>query len=127
MDVTTNSLNWFEIPATDLDRAKKFYEALFAIEMPIMEMGDMKSATFPYEPGSGKAPGGIAQSPMHTPSAEGSVIYLNCNPSIDEVIGRVEANGGQVVMPKMQISPEIGYMAFMIDTEGNKVGLHAQG
>ena len=31
-----------------------------------------------------------------------------------------------IVMPKTQISPEIGYMAFFIDTEGNKMGLHGQ-
>ena len=38
----------------------------------------------------------------------------------------VESAGGKVVMPKTQISPEIGYMAFFIDSEGNKIGLHAQ-
>ena len=127
MDASSNSLNWFEIPATDISRAKKFYETIFEIEMSEMEMGDMKMAAFPYDPGSGKASGGIAQSPMNIPSAEGALIYLNANPSMDAIIDRIDGAGGKVVMPKTEISPEIGYMAFFMDTEGNKVGLHSQG
>jgi predicted enzyme related to lactoylglutathione lyase len=126
MDANANNLNWFEIPVTDLSRAKSFYESIFEITMNEMEMGDMKMASFPYDPGSGKASGGIAQSSMHKPSADGSIIYLNANPSMDAIVGRIEGAGGKVVMPKTQITPEIGYMAFFMDTEGNKVGLHSQ-
>jgi len=126
MDVNSNNLNWFEIPVTDISRAKSFYESIFEITMNEMEMGDMKMASFPYDPGSGKASGGIAQSSMHKPSADGSIIYLNANPLMDAIVERIEGAGGKVVMPKTQISPEIGYMAFFMDTEGNKVGLHSQ-
>ena len=127
MDKNSNALNWFEIPAADLSRAQKFYETIFGVEMmPMGEMGGMKMVGFPAEMGNGKASGGLAESPMHKPSTEGAVIYLNANPSIDSVINRIEAAGGKVAMPKTQISPEIGYMAFFVDTEGNKVGLHAQ-
>ncbi len=126
MDATTNSLNWFEIPALDIDRAKKFYDTIFGIDMVVLpEMMGMKMAGFPMEMGSGKASGGLAQSQMHKPSADGAIIYLNANPSIQAVIDRIEPAGGKVVMPRTQISPEIGYMAFFMDTEGNKIGLHA--
>lgn len=126
MDATTNSLNWFEIPALDIDRAKKFYDTIFGIDMVVLpEMMGMKMAGFPMEMGSGKASGGLAQSQMHKPSVDGAIIYLNANPSIQAVIDRIEPAGGKVVMPRTQISPEIGYMAFFIDTEGNKIGLHA--
>ena len=40
-------------------------------------------------------------------------------------LGKVEAAGGKVAMPKTAISPEIGFMAFFIDSEGNRVGLHS--
>ena len=127
MDKNSNSLNWFEIPALDIDRASKFYATIFDIQMePMPEMMGMKMAGFPGEMGSGKANGALAQSNMHKPSTEGVTIYLNANPTIQNVIDRIESAGGKVVMPKTQISPEIGYMAFFIDTEGNKVGLHAQ-
>jgi len=35
-----NLVNWFEIPVTDMDRAKNFYENVFGIEISINEMGD---------------------------------------------------------------------------------------
>jgi predicted enzyme related to lactoylglutathione lyase len=127
MTKNENSLNWFEIPATDIARATKFYETIFATKLdPLPEMMGMKMVSFPAEPGSGKANGGLAQSDMHKPSADGTIIYLNANPNIEKVTERVEAAGGKLLMPKTQISPEIGYMAFFIDTEGNKIGLHAQ-
>lgn len=127
MDKNSNSLNWFEIPALDIARATKFYESIFDLQMsPMPEMMGMKMAGFPADMGSGKANGALAQSDQHKPSKDGVVIYLNANPNIQPVIDRIEKAGGKVIMPKTQISPEIGFMAFFIDTEGNKMGLHAQ-
>ena len=127
MEKHENSLNWFEIPATDISRAQKFYETIFSIKMDAMpEMMGMKMASFPAEMGNGKVAGAVAQSPNHKPGMDGAVVYLNANPSIDAVIGKIEQAGGKMIMPKMQISPEIGYMAFFVDTEGNRMALHAQ-
>lgn len=127
MDSKSNALNWFEIPAKDIDRARKFYEAIFKVKLsPLQEMMGMQMISFPYEPESGKASGALVKSKMHKPSQSGAYIYLNANPSIQTVISRIEKAGGKVAMPKTKISPEIGYMAFFIDTEGNKVALHAQ-
>lgn len=124
MTGSVNALNWFEIPALDLDRAVKFYETIFAIEMPRMEMGGAM-AFFPIDMGSGKVGGALMQSPYHKPSADGAVVYLNGNPDLDIVLGRIEAAGGKIVMPKTKITDEIGYMAFFIDSEGNRVALHS--
>ncbi len=126
MDNNSNSLNWFEIPATDINRAKKFYEDVFSINMETSDMMGMKMASFPMDMGNGKVSGALVQSEMHVPSKTGSVIYLNANPSIQTVIDRIETAGGKVNMPKTQISPEIGYMALFTDSEGNNMALHAQ-
>lgn len=127
MDNKSNNLNWFEIPARDIKRAKKFYETVFDVELNTMpEMNGMKMASFPGEMGSGKAQGALVQSNNHNPSEDGAVIYLNANPSIQPVIDRIDKAGGKVIMPKTQITPEYGFMAFFMDSEGNKVGLHAQ-
>ena len=120
-----NSLNWFEIPAIDIARAKKFYEAIFDIKMDEQEMMGMKMAFFPYEDMNGKVSGGLVQGPMHKPSADGAKVYLNGNPDLSVALGKVEAAGGKVVMPKTKISDEIGYMGFFIDTEGNAGALHS--
>lgn len=124
MDKTTNALNWFEIPVTDIEKAKKFYEAIFSITMEDHLMGEDKMSFFPSESGSGKASGSLVQSSNHRPSTEGTIVYLNANPNMDEVLAKVENEGGQVAMPKMSIG-ENGHIAFIIDTEGNKVGIHS--
>ncbi|HEX7456975.1 MAG TPA: VOC family protein [Ginsengibacter sp.] len=127
MDKNSNSLNWFEIPALDIARATKFYETIFGIKMEKMqEMMGMKMTGFPADMANGKASGALVQSQQHKPSMDGCVIYLNANPKIQTVIDKIEKAKGKVLMPKTQISPEIGYMAFFADTEGNKVALHAQ-
>lgn len=126
MDSKSNSLNWFEIPVTDIDRAQKFYEAVFDIKMERNDMEQMQMAFFPFEPGNGKATGAIIQSQMHIPSEEGAIIYLNANPNLDVALGKVEAAGGTILIPKTQITEEYGYMAFYSDTEGNKMAMHSQ-
>ena len=121
-----NAISWFEIPAIDLARATQFYESIFGIEMHTMSMMGMEMAGFPGEPGNGKVSGGLMKSDMHKPSVDGAIIYLNANPDMQPVLDKIESAGGKIAMPKTKISDDIGYMAFFIDTEGNKVGLHSQ-
>lgn len=118
-----NALNWFEIPSTDLARATKFYEAIFEIQMFAYEVGGQKMAIFPTP--QNKSSGAIIQEENCKPSADGSIIYLNANPSIQAVIDRIEPNGGKVLIPRTLISEEIGYCCHFLDTEGNRVALHA--
>src|SRR4051812_46543990 len=121
MNNSANALNWFEIPASDFKRAQSFYENVFDIKMEHSNMMGMDMVMFPSDPMSGKVSGALVQSQMHKPSADGALIYLNANEAgMDNVLNRISSAGGSVVMPKTQISPEIGYMAFFTDTEGNK-------
>jgi len=63
---------------------------------------------------------------FHKPSlTDGPLIYLNGNPDLQNVLDKVEAAGGKIIVPKTEISPEYGYMAVIIDTEGNRIGLHS--
>lgn len=125
MTANENSLNWFEISVSDISRAKEFYEAIFDIEMYQENMMGMEMAYFPSEAGNGKASGALVQSENHKPSMDGAKIYLNGNPDLSNALSKIEAAGGQIVMPKTKISNEIGHMAFFIDTEGNNVALHS--
>jgi len=124
MSSKTNALNWFEIPVTDITRARIFYETVFEIKMEEMEMPGMKYAMFPFDPTAAKIAGGLAQSPMHTPSTTGSLIYLNANPDLQIVLDRIEKAGGKVTMPKTSIGQN-GFMALFIDTERNIMALHS--
>ncbi|HTH81855.1 MAG TPA: VOC family protein [Mucilaginibacter sp.] len=127
MESNANALNWFEISVDDLERAQGFYEEIFDMKMiPLPEMLGMKMAGFPIEMMSGKVGGALAESENHIPSDEGVMVYLNANPDIQAVLDRVEDAGGEIDLPRTEISPEMGYMAYFIDTEGNRIGLHAQ-
>ena len=125
MKATENALNWFEIPVNDIVRATKFYEAIFDIKMTQMEMGGMLMAFFPTDNMAEKVGGGLVQHEMYKPSMDGVVVYLNGNPDLAVALGKVAGAGGSVLMPKTLISEEIGYMAFFIDSEGNKIALHS--
>lgn len=121
----TNALNWFEIAVNDIDRAARFYESVFDIHMPRMEMMNMKMAMFPADWANGYISGSLTQSEMHQPSASGSIIYLNANPDLQAVSDRIAKAGGTIIMPKTQIDENSGYMALFTDTEGNIIGLHS--
>ncbi|MCW3089196.1 MAG: bleomycin resistance protein [Ferruginibacter sp.] len=122
-----NAISWFEIPATDIDRAQKFYETIFGIRMTPMDMPSMKMRTFPIDDPMKGTGGAIVQTDgFHKASAsEGVLIYLNGNPDVQNVLDKVAEAGGTVVLPKTEISPEYGYMGIILDTEGNRIGLHS--
>jgi predicted enzyme related to lactoylglutathione lyase len=123
LSATTNALNWFEIPMIDVARAKMFYETIFDIQLYPMDMKDMQMLMFPSEPPT--SGGALVKSNYHTPSKQGSIIYLNANPDLQLVLNRIDTTGGKIILPKTQISPEIGYMAMFIDSEDNLVALHS--
>jgi uncharacterized protein len=124
--VFTNTISWFEIPTTDINRAQKFYEAIFGITMMPMDMPQLQMRMFPLENPMGVGGALVFSGGFHTPSAtDGRLIYLNGNPDVQNVLDKVEAAGGKILVPKTQISPEYGYMAVMQDSEGNRIALHS--
>ncbi len=118
-----NPIQWVEIAATDLERAKGFYSSVFGLELQLMEMPDSKMYMFgaPEQPGSS---GCLVQSPINKPSADGAVVYFSCEDVANE-LAKVEESGGQIIVPKTDIG-EFGFFAQVIDTEGNRIGIHSQ-
>ena len=122
-----NAISWFEIPAVDIDRAQKFYETIFQMKMIPMDSERMQMRMFPLEDPMNGVGGTICKTDgFHKPSDSlGPMIYLNGNPDLQKVLDKVETAGGRILVPKTEISPEYGYMAVIIDTEGNRIGLHS--
>lgn len=116
-----SAINWFDIPVTDMDRAKAFYSTLLGSELTIAEDEQGTMATLPYQDGVG---GALMQGDDYTPSRQGSVIYLNGGADLSVSLGKVEAAGGKILTDKMSIG-ENGFIALFLDTEGNRVGLHS--
>lgn len=122
-----NAISWFEIPATDLNRATKFYETIFGVSLIPMDTPNIKMRMFPVEDMMTNIGGAVVDSGgFHKPSAtDGPLIYLNGNPDVQKVLDKVEKAGGSIMVPKTEISPEYGFMAVILDTEGNRIGLHS--
>ena len=122
-----NAISWFEIGTTDLGRATKFYETIFGVSLIPMDLPNIKMRMFPIDDMMKGIGGALVDSGgFHKPSAtDGPLIYLNGNPDLQKVVDKVEAAGGKIMVPKTEISPEYGFMAVIIDTEGNRIGLHS--
>jgi hypothetical protein len=113
---------WFEIPAKDLARATAFYEEILQIKMVPHQGVGAKMNIFPY------AEPAISGAVIEAEGAEpgrGTVVYLNADPSLDAVLGRVEAAGGTIVLGRTELPPGMGVFAQFRDTEGNVTGIHA--
>lgn len=122
-----HAISWFEIGTTDLERATKFYETIFGVQLIPMDMPNIKMRMFPLDDMMTQVGGALVDSGgFHKPSlTDGPLVYLNGNPDLQKVLDKVEAAGGKIMVPKTEISPEYGYMAVIIDTEGNRIGLHS--
>ena len=119
-----HALNWFEIPVRDLNRASAFYETLLATALRRETIGASELAVFVSdEHGVGGCLMAGAAAPA--PSTSGTLVYLNAKPSLAAVLARVEAAGGRIATPKVQLPGDMGCFAHITDSEGNRVGLHA--
>ena len=116
-----NTVSWFEIPSTDFDRAVKFYEEIFGQELRKGDFMGTPTAVFAYERPA--VSGCIVKEAGHTPSTAGTILYLNADGIFDEVLSRVAKAGGKVEHV-VTLDNGLGRAAHIIDSEGNRVGLH---
>jgi hypothetical protein len=124
-NMSQHAISWFEIPTTNLERAQKFYETIFGFEMVAMDMPNLPMRMFPVTDFTFIS-GALTYAPdFYQPQPNGSLIYLNANPDLQLVLDRIEEAGGKILVPKTEISPDIGFMAVFLDSEGNRVALHS--
>jgi len=119
-----NVVSWFEIPVMDMSRARAFYTKVLGHTLsdlpspiPTMEM-----AAFPFEQNAAHASGALVRAEGRLPRADSVLVYFQCQEDLAKELGRVEGAGGKIVTPKTSIGPW-GFIAHMIDSEGNRVGL----
>ena len=120
------AITWFEIPTLDLDRAMRFYAAVFGCAFKREDApGDLPGTLAIFDYGDCEGVGGaLMQHPVLTPTRDGVVVYLSGGADLAEPLSRVEAAGGTVPLPKMAIGP-YGFIAHFLDSEGNRIGLHS--
>lgn len=122
-----NAISWFEIGVKDLERATTFYETIFNLTLIPMDLENIKMRMFPITDMENGVGGALIDSGgFHKPSAtDGPLIYLNGNPDVQNILDKIPAAGGTIMVAKTAISPEYGFMAVFLDTEGNRIGLHS--
>jgi len=122
-----NMVGWFEVPVTDMNRAKTFYDTVFSINVQVQDFGGTLMGWFPFAEGTKSGiSGSLIQNNAYKPSeTEGVLIYFSTEEITNE-LNRVQGAGGKVIQEKTQISPDIGYMALFIDSEGNRIALHSR-
>lgn len=120
-----NTINWYEIPTTDLDRAANFYEALLGIKLKRETFFGTPLAIFTRGEGAGGehgVAGALVANPALKPGG-GGVVYLDARGDLAGALERAPKAGGKVLLPCTSIGP-MGTIALVQDTEGNTVGLH---
>jgi len=110
----------FEIPASDVEKLKKFYSKLFGWKIEkspgpipywIIEAVPTDEKGIPLRPGVN---GGMYK--KDRPELK-PVNYISVE-SIDEYIEKIKALGGKIVQPKQEV-PDVGWIAIALDPEGN--------
>jgi len=119
----THQIVWCDIPVKDLDRAIKFYSAVLGVKVEKQSMPGCVFGLLPHA--NENVSGCLVELDDAKPSADGPLIYLNCEGRLDAAIATVVKSGGKVLKPKHQIGP-YGFRAIILDSEGNRVALHAK-
>ncbi|PIF01186.1 MAG: hypothetical protein CR994_01060 [Maribacter sp.] len=118
-----NPVQWLEIATTDIERAKAFYQKVFGLEFQFLDTPYAKMYFFGVPEAVGSSVS-LVQSEYFKPSTDGTVVYFDCEDVAMELT-RVEDAGGKIIVPKTDIG-EFGFYAHILDTEGNKIGLHSR-
>lgn len=119
-----NPIGWFEIPVTDIDRATKFYEALFDIKLKRQDTMGYEMVWFPMADDTYGASGALMKGPGYDVGSKGPVIYFTC-PDIEAALKLADSIGGKTILQKKDIG-EYGYIGWLADSEGNTIALHTR-
>jgi len=121
IEIMKNIANWFEIPVTDMTRAKLFYKNVMQTSFNDNEMDGYLMAIFDAEEGA--VSGMLVLGEDYQPSQTGAVIYLNGGDDLSASLERAVEQGGKINIPKTFI--KCGYYAQFMDSEGNRIGLYS--
>jgi predicted enzyme related to lactoylglutathione lyase len=118
-----NPIAWFEIYVDDMERAKAFYEMVFEITLSKIENQDLEMWAFPMQQDEYGASGSLVKMPGVPPGGNSVLVYFSCADCANEA-SKAAKSGGRVHKEKMSIG-QYGYIALVVDTEGNMIGLHS--
>ncbi|MBY5922551.1 VOC family protein [Ferrimonas balearica] len=116
-----NRAVWFDIPVSDLSRARAFYEGVLGLPVYLEQAGEFQFAVLAHQQGNG---GCLVPTDAPIGSDTGVLIYLNVAGRLQAAVAQVTALGGELLQPIHPLGPH-GYRALIRDSEGNRLALHA--
>jgi len=121
LNAAQNRLVWFDIPVADLERAAAFYRGVLGIGVHVEMSPGYSFAVLEHKDGNG---GCLVPKAGEISGNSGILVYLNANGRMREAVRQVGKLGGRIVEPPQSIGPH-GFRAIVIDSEGNRIALHA--
>jgi uncharacterized protein len=121
--MASNPVGWFEIYVEDMERAKKFYEAVFQTKLENLNSPELELWAFPMSMEGYGASGALVKMQGFSSGRNSTLVYFSCDDCAVEA-GRVVNAGGRIQKEKMSIG-EHGFIALAFDTEDNMIGLHS--
>jgi predicted enzyme related to lactoylglutathione lyase len=119
-----NYVVWVDIPVTDMDRARAFYSALLGGPVDLMPGSTDVALLMPLGTGDPSDVSGDLVLNFGIPSTtHGATPYLSAMGDIDGMLERAVAAGGQLLREKGFMGEGIGWIAYIRDSEGNRVGI----
>lgn len=118
-----NLISIVEIPVSDFSRAVSFYQKILNVRIKEVDMDGTRMGLVPADEKTVNIV--LVNGNDYKPSMDGTVVYLNAESDLQPTLDKIEPNGGSVIVQKTEISPEMGFFALFVDTEGNKLGLHS--
>ena len=121
--MANNPIGWFEIYVQDMSRARAFYGSVFATTLERLEGPDIEMWAFPMEPDRPGAPGALVKMEGFPSGGNSTIVYFTCSDCAVEA-QRASESGGKIFKDKFSIG-QYGFIALVLDTEGNMIGLHS--
>jgi predicted enzyme related to lactoylglutathione lyase len=119
----SNPVGWFEIYVQDMARAEAFYSTVFGAPLEVLDNPELDMRVFSMDRNCYGVAGALVKMPGVPSGGNSVLVYFHCEDCAVEAEKAAQA-GGQIHRGKMSIGPH-GFIALVIDTEGNLIGLHS--
>lgn len=121
--MTQNPVRWFEIYVQDMNRARRFYESVFHVQLQRLNTPGFEMWSFPMQMNQMGTAGSLVKKDGVLSGGNSTIVYFACaDCAVEEAL--VPVYGGKVELSKASIGP-YGYVSMVLDTEGNRIGLHS--
>jgi predicted enzyme related to lactoylglutathione lyase len=118
----SNPVIYFEIPVLNMERAIRFYKAVFDFTFEQSKIDGYDMALFPFKKENSGISGALAKGNVYQPSLQGVIVYFSTH-NIDNTFNLALKHGGKILYPKTS-NGDSGIVAEIQDSEGNRIGLY---